>query len=130
RWQRVGVGLLDAGRDGRLRRRELLTAELEGERTTVPDLGSAAAVVLNDQDLCYTRARFDDQSQQMIADAACQVGDPLTEAVCWNGFWLLLTSGQVPASQLADMACRRLAAGGLPRSAVEAVLARATEAAD
>jgi aminopeptidase N len=66
----------------------------------------------------------------VLADAACQVGDPLTEAACWNGFWLLLTSGQVPASQFADMAGRRLAAGGLPRSGVEAVLARAIEAAD
>jgi aminopeptidase N len=58
------------------------------------------------------------------------VDDPLTEAVCWNGFWLLLTSGEVPASQLADMVCRRLAAADLPRSGVEALLRRAVEAAD
>jgi aminopeptidase N len=130
RWQRVGIGLFDRDHDGRLHRRELVTAELDGERTALPGLASAAAVVLNDHDLCYTRARFDDGSRRVLADAACQVGDPLTEAACWNGFWLLLTSGQVPASQFADMAGRRLAAGGLPRSGVEAVLARAIEAAD
>jgi aminopeptidase N len=129
RWQRVGVGLFDLD-DGRLRRRELVTAELEGERTPVPELAAADAVVLNDHDLCYTRARFDDRSARVLADVACQVGDPLAEAVCWNGFWLLVTSGEVPASQFADMACRRLAAGGLPRSGAEAVLARAVEAAD
>jgi aminopeptidase N len=130
RWQRVGVGLFDLDRNGQLRRRELLTAELDGERTVIPELASAAAVVLNDHDLCYTRARFDDRSQRMVADVACQLGDPLTEAVCWNGFWLLLASGDVSASQFADMACRRLATGGLPRSGVETVLARAVEAAD
>jgi aminopeptidase N len=130
RWQLVGIGLFDMDGDGRLRRRELVTAELDGERTAIPELASAAAVVLNDDDLCYTRTRFDGRSQRMVADVACRVGDPLTEAVCWNGFWLLLTSGEVPASQFADMACRRLATADLSRSAVEAVLARAVEAAD
>ena len=130
RWQRVGIGLFDTGGDGRLRRRELLAAELDGEQTAIPELASAAAVVLNDQDLSYTRIGFDPRSRQALADVACHVDDPLTEAVCWNGFWLLLTSGEVPADQLADMVCRRLAAGDLPRSGVEILLRRAVEAAD
>ena len=129
RWQRIGIGLFDWDGDGRLRRRELLTAELDGERTAIPELVSAAAVVLNDQDLSYTRTGFDPRSRQALADVACQVDDPLTEAVCWNGFWLLLTSGEVPASQFADMVCRRLTAGDLPRSGVETLLIRAVEAA-
>jgi aminopeptidase N len=116
--------------DGRLRRRKLLTAELDGERTAIPELASAAAVVLNDQDLSYTRTGFDPRSRQALADVTCHVDDPLTEAVCWNGFWLLLTSGEVSANQLADMVCRRLAAGDLSRSGVEILLMRAVEAAD
>lgn len=139
RWQRVGIGLFDlddgagngAGNGaGRLRRRELLTAELHGERIELPERVSAAVVVLNDQDLSYTRIGFDPRSRQVLADVACQLGDPLTEAVCWNGFWLLLTSGKMPASTFADMVCRRLAAADLPRSAVEILLRRAVEAAD
>jgi aminopeptidase N len=50
--------------------------------------------------------------------------------VCWNGFWLLVTSGELPAAQFADMACRRLQAGGLPEVGVETLLSRAVEAAD
>ena len=51
RWQRVGIGLFDADNgNGQLRRRKLLAAELNAERTAVPELASAAAVVLNDQD--------------------------------------------------------------------------------
>jgi len=130
RWQRIGIGLFYIDGDGRLSRRELLTAELDGERTAIPELASAAAVVLNDQDLSYTRTGFDPRSMRALAEVACRADDPLTEAVCWNGFWLLLTSGEVSANQLVHMVCRRLAAGDLPRSGVETLLTRAVEAAD
>jgi aminopeptidase N len=50
--------------------------------------------------------------------------------VCWNGFWLLVTSGELPAAQFTDMVCRRLQAGGLPEVGVETLLSRAVEAAD
>jgi aminopeptidase N len=130
RRQRIGIGLYDLDGDGRLRRRGLVHAELDGERTAVAGLASADAVVLNDQDLSYTRTRFDARSAQVLTAAACQVGDPLSEAVCWNGFWLLVTSGELPAAQFADMVCRRLQSGGLPEVGVETLLSRAVEAAD
>ena len=130
RRQRIGIGLYDLDGDGQLHRRSLLHAELDTERTVVAGLTSADAVVLNEQDLSYTRTGFDTRSARMLAAAACQVGDPLSEAVCWNGFWLLVTSGELPAAQFTDMACRRLQAGGLPGVGVETLLSRAVEAAD
>jgi aminopeptidase N len=130
RRQRIGIGLYDRGGDGRLQRRSLLHAELDAERTVVPGLTPADAVVLNDQDLSYTRTGFDARSREVLAEAACQVGDPLSEAVCWNGFWLLVTSGEMPATQFADMVCRRLQADGLPEVGIETLLSRAVEAAD
>ena len=130
RRQRIGIGLYDLDGDGQLHRRSLVHAELDGERTVVAGLTSADAVVLNDQDLSYTRTGFDVRSARTLAAAACQVGDPLSEAVCWNGFWLLVTSGELPAAQFTDMVCRRLQAGGLPEVGVETLLSRAVEAAD
>jgi len=130
RRQRIGIGLYDLDGDGRLHRRSLVHAELDGERTVVAGLTSADAVVLNDQDLSYTRTGFDVRSARALAAAACQVGDPLSEAVCWNGFWLLVTGGERPAAQFTDMVCRRLQAGGLPEVGVETLLSRAVEAAD
>ena len=130
RRQRIGIGLYDLDGDGQLHRRSLLHAELDAERTVVAGLTSADAVVLNDQDLSYTRTGFDARSRRVLTAAACQVGDPLSEAVCWNGFWLLVTSGELPAAQFTDMACRRLQAGGLPEVGVETLLSRAVEAAD
>jgi aminopeptidase N len=130
RRQRIGIGLYDLDGDGQLHRRSLVHAELDGERTVVAGLTSADAVVLNDQDLSYTRTGFDVRSARALAAAACQVGDPLSEAVCWNGFWLLVSSGELPAAQFTDMVCRRLQAGGLPEVGVETLLSRAVEAAD
>jgi len=130
RRQRIGIGLYDLDGDGRLRRRRLVHAELEGMRTVVAGLTSADAVVLNDQDLAHTQAGFDPGSLRVLTAAACQVGDPLSEAVCWNGFWLLVTSGELPAAQFTDMIGRRLQAGGLPDVGVETLLRRAVEAAD
>jgi aminopeptidase N len=130
RRQRIGIGCYDLTGEGRLERRSLMHAELEAERTVVPGLTAADAVVLNDQDLSYTRGRFDAGSLRVLTAAACQVGDPLSEAVCWNGFWLLVTGGEVPAAQFADMVCRRLQAGGLPEVGVETLINRAVEVAD
>jgi aminopeptidase N len=130
RRQRIGIGLYDLDGDGQLHRRSLMHAELDAERTVVAGLTSADAVVLNDQDLSYTLTGFDAGSRRVLTAAACQVGDPLSEAVCWNGFWLLVTSGELPAAQFTDMACRRLQAGGLPATGVETLLSRAVEAAD
>jgi aminopeptidase N len=136
RRQRIGIGLYDAGGDGELHRRSLLHAELDGERTVVPGmtvvggLTAADAVLLNDQDLSFTRIGFDARSARALTAAACQVGDPLSEAVCWNGFWLLVTGGELPAAQFTDMVGRRLRAGGLPEVGIETLLGRAVEAAD
>jgi aminopeptidase N len=130
RRQRIGIGLYDLDGDGQLHRRSLMHTELDAERTVVAGLTSADAVVLNDQDLSYTRTGFDAGSRRVLTAAACQVGDPLSEAVCWNGFWQLVTSGELPAAQFTDMACRRLQAGGLPAVGVETLLSRAVEAAD
>jgi aminopeptidase N len=130
RRQRIGIGLYDLDDDGQLQRRSLMHAELDAERTVVAGLTSADAVVLNDQDLSYTRTGFDARSARVLTVAACQVGDPLSEAVCWNGFWLLVTSGELPAAQFTDMVRRRLQAGGLPEVGVETLLSRAVEAAD
>jgi aminopeptidase N len=130
RRQRIGIGLYDLDGDGTLHRRGLLHAELAAERTVVAGLTAADAVLLNDQDLSHVRTGFDTRSRQVLATAACQLGDPLSEAVCWNGFWLLVTSGELPAAQFTDMAGRRLQAGGLPAVGVETLLSRAVEAAD
>ena len=145
RTQLIGIGLYDL--DGtRLRRRRVVHAEVGGERTPVPSLAGEKlpdAVVLNDGDLSYTRVRFDERTLRTLAAAAMDVGDPLTEAVCWTAAWQLVIAAELAAADFAGLVIRRLAgpaltgppsAGppipGLPLVGVETLLERAVECAD
>ncbi len=56
------------------------------------------------------------------------VGDPLTEAVCWNAAWHLVSRGQLAAADLATLIARRV--GALPLPGVEVLLERAVGCAD
>jgi aminopeptidase N len=126
----VGIGLYDLDGTG-LRRRRVVRAAVSGERTQVPALAGEAlpsALVLNDGDLTYARIGFDEQTFGALAAAAMDVGDPLTEAVCWNAAWHMVTSGELAAADLAGLIIRRL--GGLPLAGTEVLLERAVECAD
>jgi len=61
------------------------------------------------------------------------VGDPLTEAVCWNAVWRMLTAGTLAGGDFAGLVTRRLGLGEgstpLPVAGVEILLQRAVTAA-
>jgi aminopeptidase N len=130
RTHRIGVGLYDL--DGtRLRRRRLVSVEVSGDRTDVPGLAGEkqpSALILNDGDLSYTRIGFDEVTLRALAAAAMEVGDPLTEAMCWNAAWHLVSQGQLAAADLAGLIIRRLA--DLPLPGTEVLLDRAIACAD
>ena len=136
--QLVQIGLYDRAWVGRgLRRRQLVRAELAGERTVVPiTLGPGEpvpdVVVANDGDLGYARITFDERSWQALAAAALEIDDPVTEAVCWTAAWQLVTAARLPAASFADLVIRRLADGhaGLPAAGAEVLLDRAVSCAD
>ena len=136
--QLVRIGLYDRAQAGAgLRRRQLVEVELAGERTVVPiALGPGEAapdlVVANDGDLGYARITFDERSWQALAAAALEVDDPVTEAVCWNAAWQLVTGARLPAASFADLVIRRLADGqsGLPAPGAETLLDHAVSCAD
>ncbi|MGP8000692.1 MAG: M1 family aminopeptidase [Streptosporangiaceae bacterium] len=130
RTHRIGIGLYD--RDGTgLRRRRLVSVQVSGARTEVPGLAGErrpAALVLNDGDLSYARVGFDDATFQALAAAAMDVGDPLTEAVCWNAAWHMVSHGELAAADLAALIIRR--AADLPLAGTEVLLERAVACAD
>jgi aminopeptidase N len=131
----IGIGLYDLEGTG-LRRRRVVTAEVSGERCEVAALAGEplpSAVVLNDGDLTYARIGFDERTFGALSAAAMDVGDPLTEAVCWNAAWHMVTGGELAAGDLADLIIRRLgdlAGTELPLACTEVLLERAVECAD
>ena len=133
RTHRIGIGLYDL--DGnRLRRRRVISAEISGARTDIAwPAGEAepAAVVLNDGDLTYAAIEFDERTLGALAQAAMDVGDPLTEAVCWNAAWRMVTDGALAASDFAGLVIRRLGdSGSLPVPGLEVLIERAVSCAD
>jgi aminopeptidase N len=130
RTHRIGVGLYDWDGTG-LRRRRLVSMEVSGGHTDVPEVAGEqppSALILNDGDLSYARIGFDEATLRALAAAAMDVGDPLTEAVCWNAAWQLVSRGQLAAADLAALIARRV--GALPLPGVEVLLERAVGCAD
>jgi aminopeptidase N len=137
--QRVGVALYDTDHDGRLSLRQASLAELTGAETELPGLVShplPAAVFVNAGDWALAQVTIDDRSLAALAAVAFDVGDPLTEAACWNAAWYMMLDGPVSAARYAGLVARRLddwargVASPLAPSAAEELLSRAVSCAD
>ena len=125
RTHRIGIGLYErsaAGPGSALRRRRLISAEISGARCEVPvPAGEPVpdAVVPNDGDMTYAELALDPVTLDALAAAAMDVGDPLTEAVCWDAAWRMVTAGSLAGGDFAGLVTPparrwRAAAGGGP----------------
>ncbi len=140
RTHRLGIGLYDHSEvsgTGLLRRR-VISAEISGPVTEVAVPAGEAmpdALVLNDGDLSYAEIAFDPGTLEALARAAMEVGDPLTEAVCWNAAWRMVTTpspvtGSLSAADFARLVIRRLRGSvSWPVAGIEVLLERAVTAA-
>jgi len=137
RAHRVEVALYDTGDEGRLVLRRTVPAELRGSSEVVPGVAGEplpAAVFVNAGDWALAHVTIEGRSLAALAAAAFDVGDPLTEAACWNAAWHMVLSAELPPADYAALAARRIAdavaGGALPSSSVEALLGRALTCAD
>jgi len=98
------------------------TAEVAGGRTVVPELAGIPApdaVVLNDGDLTFARIRFDARTLRTLLACGMDVDDPLTEAVCWNAAWDMVTSVELGVAEFINLVVRRIRAGSPPAGVAE-----------
>ncbi|MET9919992.1 aminopeptidase N [Streptomyces sp. NPDC006435] len=103
---RVGLGLYEA-KGARLVRTGGLTVAVDGPRTEVPELVGRprpAAFVLNDDDLAYTRIRFDHESFAVLADRIAGVADPLARIQFWSAAWDMTRVAELPARRFVGLA--------------------------
>ena len=137
---RVRVALYDADGDGHgLRHRRTDWVELTGTTAELPGVAGEpppAAVFANAGDWALAHVTIDPRSYAAFALAAFDVGDPLTEAACWNAAWHMVLAAELPAAGYAGLVTRRLARMGRPgstsvaASAAEALLGRAVTCAN
>jgi aminopeptidase N len=101
RSHRVAIGLYDAGPDG-LKRRETFEIDVTGERTPVPQLveqSVADLVLVNDDDLTFTKIRFDAGSLTTLDKHIADLHESLPRSLAWTGLTDMLRDAELPASR-------------------------------
>ncbi|MET7836239.1 aminopeptidase N [Micromonospora sediminicola] len=99
RTHRIGVGLYDLT-DGRLVRRELVETDVSGEVTELSALhGKPAAdvLLLNDEDLTYTKLRLDERSMSTVVQHISGFDSSLARALCWTAAWDMTRDAELSA---------------------------------
>jgi aminopeptidase N len=99
RSHRLAVGLYSLGSDG-LARVDRVELDVTGERTAVPSLIGKTQpdlVMVNDDDLAYTKVRLDQRSAQTLVDHIGDLADSLPRALCWTAAWDMTRDAELPA---------------------------------
>ena len=105
RSHRVAVGLYRLG-DGGLVRDRRVELDVVGARTAVPELAGVAVpdlLLLNDDDLAYTKIRLDERSLTTLAEHLGAIGDPLARNLCWAATWDMLRDAELPTRRYVDL---------------------------
>ncbi|MEV4467852.1 aminopeptidase N [Micromonospora echinofusca] len=99
RTHRIGVGLYDLT-DGRLVRRERHEVDVTGDRTDVSALRGVPAadvLLLNDDDLTYTKLRLDERSMATVVQHIAGFESSLARALCWTAAWDMTRDAELAA---------------------------------
>ncbi|WP_137655219.1 aminopeptidase N [Bifidobacterium moukalabense] len=113
RAHRLAVGFYNEDpATGRIVRTEQFELDVNGETTVVdaaagkvrPDL-----ILVNDDDLTYTKLRFDERSLKFAAENLYRFDDALARSVIWLAFWDMTRDGELPAKQFIDTSLAALA---------------------
>ncbi|GHJ37579.1 aminopeptidase N [Streptomyces sp. TS71-3] len=107
---RIAIGcyeLRDGGDGGqRLVRTERVELDVDGELTAVPQLQGKprpAVVLLNDDDLTYTKIRLDDESLKTVVAHLGDFESGLARALCWAAAWDMTRDAQLPTRAYLDL---------------------------
>jgi aminopeptidase N len=96
---RIAVGLYDRGPGGLVRTRRV-ELDVDGALTEVPELAGAAQpdlVLLNDDDLSYTRIRFDERSVATLVQSIGEFAESLPRTLSWVAAWDMVRNAELPA---------------------------------
>ncbi|MFD3534340.1 aminopeptidase N [Streptomyces sp. NPDC058664] len=99
---RIAAGLYDRDPSGDLVLRERRALDIPQKTPAELSGPRPALVVLNDEDLTYTKLRFDETSEETALRGLSRIPDPLTRAVTWNAMRDMVRDGHLaPGEYLA-----------------------------
>ncbi|GAB3708814.1 aminopeptidase N [Nocardiopsis nanhaiensis] len=99
RSHRLAVGLYDRTEDG-IVRRERVELDVSGARTEVAELVGKAQpdlVLINDDDLTFTKIRLDERSLRTVVDSAGEIRESLPRALAFSSAWDMTRDGEMAA---------------------------------
>src|SRR5205814_2865200 len=92
-------------------RRELVEVTIAGAQTEVAELrGKPAAdvLLLNDDDLSYTKLRLDGHSMETVVNHISGLDSSLARALCWSAAWDMVRDGELAARDYVALVCNGL----------------------
>ena len=109
---RLAVGFYDLDEtSGKVERTARFELDLDGESADVPEavgLRRPDVILVNDDDLTYTKIRLDEASREFAAEHLAQFAAPLARAVIWQSFWSMTRDGEFPAERFIDLCLKAL----------------------
>lgn len=111
RTHRLAIGCYDVDEHGAVVRTDRVELDVEGASTTVDALVGKprpAFLLVNDDDLTYTKLRFDKRSLDFAAENLYRFSDSLARAVIWLSFWDMTRDGEFPARDFVDLSLSML----------------------
>ncbi|KQX65826.1 aminopeptidase N [Angustibacter sp. Root456] len=108
---RLAVGCYDLV-DGRLQRTDRIELDLVGERVEVPELAGrprADLLLVNDDDLAYTKIRLDEHSLATAVEHLDGFASSMPRSVVLGAAWDMTRDAESPAAQFVELALRAIA---------------------
>ncbi|GAB2512155.1 aminopeptidase N [Nocardiopsis aegyptia] len=99
RSHRLAIGLYDRT-DAGIVRRERVELDVSGARTEVPELVGRARpdlVLINDDDLTFTKIRLDERSLRTVVEGAGEITESLPRALCFGAAWDMTRDAEMAA---------------------------------
>ncbi|MEX0913817.1 MAG: aminopeptidase N [Demequina sp.] len=114
---RIGIGgydlrTTDAG-ETVLERSSYVETDIRGERTDIADfvgMHRPALILVNDNDLAYTKVRLDEQSLATAVEHVSDFTDALPRSIVLAAAWDMTRDGEMPARQYVDLVLNNIGA--------------------
>ena len=105
RSHRMAVGLYDLV-DGALTCRDRIELDVTGEQTAIPELVGVVQpdlLLLNDQDLTFTKIRLDDRSWRTAVSHLGDLDSSMARALIWGAAWDMTRDAEVSTGDFLDL---------------------------
>lgn len=110
RAHRIAVGFYNES-DGKIVRTDRFETDIDGEKTQIAQATGkkrADFILVNDDDLTYSKLRFDEQSRSFAEENLYRFDDALARSVIWLSFWDMVRDAQYPAAKFIEMSLKAL----------------------